>query len=293
MPVVATGIGHLLLQPGDPPCDPTPWLKVKKGRKFMGVQDDLAVAAAATALASAGVEPPLGERVGLYLAVGYIPFDAADLDAILAGSLRDGVFSMERFASEGYGNANPLLTFRCLSNMPAYHVSYNFDLQGPYAVTYPGAGQAYAALEEAMEAVATGLVDKALWGGVAHQRNFLVEHHHARLEPPTAPESLRDAAGFLLLEQEARAHRRGARVAARLAHLEMGYAPRDPFEPSRHVERAEGPKAAPVLEPSLHLGAASLPVAIALAAAAGVERLSHTLEARDGMWAKSVWDVPA
>ena len=93
MPVVVTGAGHVLLGPDDPPCDPTPWLRVKKGRKFMGVQDDLAVVAAAQALAAAALPPPLLDRVGLYLTAGYIPFDAADLDAILNGSLRDGAFS--------------------------------------------------------------------------------------------------------------------------------------------------------------------------------------------------------
>ena len=91
---------------------------------------------------------------------------------------------MRRFATEGYLAPNPLLTFRCLPNMPAFHVSINFDLQGPYLVTYPGAGQLYAALEEARVALETGAIDVALVGGVAHQRNFLVEHHVRRLGRP-------------------------------------------------------------------------------------------------------------
>ena len=54
---------------------------------------------------------------------------------------------------EAFAALNPLLTFRCLSNMPAFHVSVNFDVQGPYFVTYPGAGQLYLALEEAVDAL--------------------------------------------------------------------------------------------------------------------------------------------
>ena len=47
----------------------------------MGVQDDLAVVAAGQAAASAGLGNALGERAGLYLSVGYLPFepDAAHL----------------------------------------------------------------------------------------------------------------------------------------------------------------------------------------------------------------------
>src|SRR5437667_1190818 len=141
--VVVTGLGHVVIGPGDPPCDPMPYLKVKKLRKYMGVQDDLAVVAAAKALESAGLSgASLGERTGLYLAVGYIPFERADLDPLLAASLdADGNFSMEAFSRAGFRTVNGLLTFRCLPNMPAFHVSTNYDIQGPYFVTYPGPGQ--------------------------------------------------------------------------------------------------------------------------------------------------------
>lgn len=31
-PVVVTGLGHVVIGPGDPPCDPMPYLMVKKLR---------------------------------------------------------------------------------------------------------------------------------------------------------------------------------------------------------------------------------------------------------------------
>src|SRR5439155_5672677 len=153
-----------------------------------GVQDDLAVVAAGRALASAGLGgAPLGERAGLYLVVGHVPFESADLDPLLAASTDEGRFSMARFSTAGFRAVNGLLTFRCLPNMPAFHVSTSFDVQGPYFVTYPGPGQFYLALEEALAALAEGEIDLALVGGAADQRNFLVEHHLGRLAHPTPP----------------------------------------------------------------------------------------------------------
>ena len=85
--IVVTGLGG-----AGPDCDPRPFLKVRKSLKFMGTQDRLAVAAAGAALDSAGLrDSGLGERAGLYLAVGYIPFEKADVDLI------DAAFYVHRF----------------------------------------------------------------------------------------------------------------------------------------------------------------------------------------------------
>ena len=62
--------------------DATPFVKTRKLRKFMGPQDELAVVAAGRALQSASLSAPLGERCGLYLAVGYIPFERADMERL-------------------------------------------------------------------------------------------------------------------------------------------------------------------------------------------------------------------
>ena len=84
--------------------------------------------------------------------------------------------------------------------MPAFHVSLNFDVQGPYLVTYPGPGQFYAALEEAFAALDRGAIDLALVGGVAHQRNVLVEHHFGRSIRPCRA-ALANGAAFLVIER--------------------------------------------------------------------------------------------
>ncbi|NOU31826.1 MAG: hypothetical protein HOO96_28315 [Polyangiaceae bacterium] len=183
--------------------DPSPFLKSRKSRKYMGLQDDMAVVAAGRALEAAGLAAPLGPRVGLYLAVGHIPFEEKDIVPVLEASLDEaGDFDIGRFSRVGYPRANPLLTFRCLPNMPAFHVSVNFGIEGPYFVTYPGLAAFYDALEEATVALARGRIDIALVGGVAHQENFLVRHHFGRhLTPGEPKEELADAAAFVVLER--------------------------------------------------------------------------------------------
>lgn len=275
--IVATGLGQVTGA-----CDVRPHLRSPKMRKFMGPQDALAVVAVARALEAAGhAGTGLGERAGLFIAVGHLPFEQEDIDRLLEGSLVDGAFSMPAFAGAGYHAVNPLVTFRCLSNMPAFHASVNFDIQGPSFVTYPGPGQLYAALEEACAALDEGRVDTALLVGVAHQQNFLVQHHARRLVPPAPAERLVDGAGCLVLERAADA---AARARARLVEWSLAYDPVHPFEEGRAPEeRLDVPLPG-------DLGAASLPVALALAPAG---RFEHEVRARDGHHGRSAWEVLA
>jgi 3-oxoacyl-(acyl-carrier-protein) synthase len=303
--IVVTGAGHALLaREGaagvslpfeDAAPDPLPWLLSRKSRKYMGLQDELAVIATGRALARAaltGPESRLGRRAGLYIAVGYIPFRREDAEPVLDGSLdAAGDFSLRRFGEEGFRRANPLLTFRCLPNMPAYHVSACFGLEGPYLVTYPGPGQLYAALEDAIAALEEGRAELALVTAAAHQRNFLVEHHFARLEPPVAAEALRDVGATLVLETATHAAAEGRAPLAELVRLEIGYAPSDVLSGhALHDERIEGDADAP--RPDGELGPALLPAALSIAIASRARAhatLRHSLRSRDGITATSEW----
>jgi hypothetical protein len=222
------------------------------------------VVSAGHALVQAGVEGDLGERTGLYVSVGYIPFELRDIDPVLERSLEDGRFSMQRFSEGGYQRAHPLLAFRCLPNMPAYHIAANFGIEGPYHVSYPSGGQLYLALEQAVEALEHGAIDRALVCGVAHQKNFLVEHHHRRIG--VSPEMLRDAAGTAVLERDPGEH------VARLEELSIGYETFDPLGqvPGRHEPLGPG---------ALWFG---------LSASVGAP-FTHELRSRDGIIARSRW----
>lgn len=286
MTAVLTGAGQVVLAAGEV-CDPLPFLRSRKSRKFMGMQDDLAVVAAGRALASAGLTS-LGERAGLFLAVGYIPFHEDDIGPVLEASMtEDGApdrrFDVRRFGAGGFQKAHPLLTFRCLPNMPAYHVSACFDVQGPYLVTYPGAAELYGMLEEAVFALESGAIDVALVGGVAAQSNFLVRHHFARITPPL--HELRDVAAVLVLESRAHA---GARARGALEAITSTYVPPDlatyATPPAATVEHLDG---AP-LEPGL--GPAALAVGLARKLEAGHKgALQHELVSSAGIRASSTW----
>jgi len=258
---VVTGIGAL----SGSSCDSTPFLKSRKTRKFMGRQDELAVVAAARALESASLAAPLGERCGLYAAVGYIPFEESDINDLLQASLDGDAFSMQRFSTNAFSALNPLLTFRVLPNMPAFHISLNFDIQGPYAVSYPGAAQFYLALEEAFAALDAHAIDVALVAAVADQENFLVRHHFRALDPWR----LKNAAACIVVERKEDALRRGARIRATLTSWTLR-CEETPECDERHL--AHGP--------------ASLGVALANAHGA----LTHEVRER-GLAATSVWEV--
>jgi Beta-ketoacyl synthase, N-terminal domain len=279
--VVVTGMGAVCGA-----CDAGPYLRFRKLRKFMGKQDALALVAAARAVQAAGLEAPLGERCGLYAAVGYIPFETDDINRLLDASLDREQFSMTRFAANAFGAINPLLTFRVLPNMPAFHVSLNLDIQGPYAVSYPGVGQFYMVLEEAMAALESRVVDVALVGAVADQRNFLVEHHFSRITPPSEPERLEDAAAFIVAERRADAVGRGAPLRARLLEYRLDYSAVDPFAsraPSECLAR-DGV----CVKGSRELGPASLGLALAETTRG---RVTHKARTRDGFTADSTWEV--
>ncbi len=281
--LVVTGLGCL----HDETCDVTPWLVVRKNRKFMGLQDVLAVTAAGRALAAAGLAATtFGEKIGLYLTVGYIPFEQADIDGLMEASTVDGKFSLAGFFSHGFQTANPLLTFRCLCNMPAYHVSFNFDIRGAYVVTYPDIGQWYAALETACLDLRAGRVEVALVGGVAHQRNYLVEHHHARLTPPVAPEQLHNDAGFIVLERGATARKRGAKILFSLLEMQTEYASRAPFA---------GATAGHLSEASMGASNPAAPVLALARSLTGGEmaggRYRHEFSTREGVRGWSEWEL--
>jgi 3-oxoacyl-(acyl-carrier-protein) synthase len=213
---VVTGLAAVTPSPDEDfaaAVDPVAFLKIRKSRKYLAPQDDLAVVAAGRALASAGLDAThLGARAGLAMCVGFLSFDRKDTDPVLALSVEDGRFSMTRFAAEGMRKTHPLLTFRCLPNMPAYHVSVNFALRGPYFATYPGVAQAYEALARAAQWLDDDEADIVVVGAAAHQRNFLVEHHLGRVPHREPLERLRDAGAVLVIEREsgARARARGA-----------------------------------------------------------------------------------
>ena len=298
--IVVSGLGGIDLSgesASDDDLDVIPWLKSPKTKKFMGKQDQLAVIAAGRALRDAGIEEgALLEGAGVYLCVGYIPFEQQDLEPLVRDSTAAGQFCMERFSAEGLEQVNPLLTFRCLPNMPIFHVSMNFGIQGSYFITYPGVGQYYLALERAVGDLRRGVVELALVGAVADQDNFLVRHQLRRFSSSGAGSEpdwsvLPDSAGCLCLELEGSVRRREGNPRLELVSFGIEYEAPDLLAgPTTYSE-----KIAPAGRPGAagrrpYHGAASLPLSLCqLSVSGAAEEIVHEVSTFDGFAATSRW----
>jgi hypothetical protein len=204
-------------------CIPLEYLIRKKNLKLMSKQDRLAVSAAGKALMSSGIIGNLDKSAsGIFISVGYIPFRAEDVDRICTYSEEEGVFSYKKFTTDAYEKINPLLTFNCLPNMPAYHIASNFNLLGEYFITYPGSGELYLALQEAVTRLIEGDLDWALVGGVADQNNFLVENHFNKFNPDREILAV-DSSAFIVIENEEHARLREKAPLGRLLSLGTEY----------------------------------------------------------------------
>jgi 3-oxoacyl-(acyl-carrier-protein) synthase len=268
-PLKIRGTGSIVAAP-DSQIDVLPWLKHRKMKKFMGKQDELAVIASGLAARNAQLtDEDLRTKTGLYLCVGFIPFERQEIETIARNSTDNGKFSMDLFSTKGFDEVNPLLTFRCLPNMPIFHVSLNLGIQGPYFITYPGAAQFYVALEQACLALERKEIDFALVGGVADQNNFLVQHHYKR--SGLEKKATSDAAGFVCLERNG--------LDRGLLGLRMTYQPQETTEIERWAD----------VDMQEHLGAASLAVMIDQSSQTG--KVQHYLESLDGMKAESYWNL--
>ena len=264
--LAVTGCGHVV----GPDCDSTPVLKSRKMRKFMGRQDELAVIAAVRAVEAAALPKALGERCGLYLSVGFIPFEACGsrdarrgLDC--GGSVVDGAFF-----DDGVSRAEPAPDVP----LPAEHAGVSRLAQSRRAGPVPGWVSGHRPVlsgprRSRRAALDDGTIDLALVGGVADQDNVLVQHHFSRIDGPIHASTLTSAAGFLVLERQADADRRGAAWRARPIACEIRYRPADPFEVcGTHEERTASRDASCDVGA---LGPASLAVALSTAGHGNVD----------------------
>lgn len=257
-------------------CDPTAYLRVPKTIKYMSKQDRLAVSATGKALEGAGYDlEKAKDSWGLFMTVGYIPFKREEAERICRYSQENDKFSMLKFSTEAYDSINPLLAFACLPNMPAYHVSANFNIQGEYFLTYPGAVQFYQALSEAVQRLQFGGLKRAIVGGVSDQCNFLVENHFQKFH---AADGMRtsDLAAFMILERLTPAP--GASRQARIKLLSLS------------VRYTKGHSASEQTRPKFRLGPAELPMLLSAFAHNQKGLFSHCCRSETHTF-KSTWEV--
>ncbi|MBL8615973.1 MAG: hypothetical protein JNM72_10230 [Deltaproteobacteria bacterium] len=167
----------------------------------------------ALALACAGplVSAYPGDRreLALYLGVGREPPDDGESEATLALSARDGLLDEGLLAGPGRDRYPPLLPLKTLPNMAPAHISINLGLMGENAAWAGVWGAGLLALRAGLRAVAEGRAPAALVGGADSRVDLGSARDRLRVGEEGAPA---EGAALLLLEPEAEARSRGAKV---------------------------------------------------------------------------------
>ncbi len=219
-------VGFASFTQGDPFATARQLLKDKKLFKFLSKQDALGLSAAGQAWSQAQIEridANYSERTGIYLCVGILPFEDGPLHTLYENSKEGDHFSMKNFSNKAFPAMNPLLTFKCLPNMPLFHISNNFQITGRYFMTYPGIPEWFEVLKRAIDDLNEGVVEYAIVGAIADQQNFLVSHHLQRINHALAARAI-DASSVLILSAGQKLTSFG-----KIEEVSVSYRPFDPL----------------------------------------------------------------
>jgi len=154
----------------------------RKATKVMARDIELAVGAAAAAIADAGLvtratdgdDPPTiaPERMGCHIGAGLIAADIDELTGALARSVdADGGFDYGEWGRQGMGNLTPLWLLKYLPNMLACHVTIIHDCQGPSNTITCAESSATLSIGESMRVIQRGAADACLTGGCDSKLN--------------------------------------------------------------------------------------------------------------------------
>ena len=153
----------------------------RKATKVMARDIELAVGAAATAIAHAGLktkandgeEPTISpSRMGCHIGAGLIAADVDELAAAMAKSRsEDGTFDIGMWGESGMGNLTPLWLLKYLPNMLACHVTIIHDCQGPSNTITCAESSGTLSIGESMRVIRRGAADACLSGGCDSKLN--------------------------------------------------------------------------------------------------------------------------
>jgi len=218
--------------------------KDRKATKVMCRDVELAVGAAAAAVADAGfvtraVDPDAAptvapERLGCQIGAGLIAAELNELTAALSSSRTDdGGFDLGHWGRTGMHDLTPLWLLKYLPNMLACHVTIIHECRGPSNTITCCEASGLLSLAESVRVIQRGDADACLTGGTEHKVNpmgMLRQQFGGRLMPtddavdpasagrPFAPDStgtvLGEGGGILVVEALDVAEARGAHVKA-------------------------------------------------------------------------------
>ncbi len=205
---------------------------LRKSRKYMARDIQLAVAAAQLAMNDAGlvdggVDPT---RIGIDLGAGLISTELDELaPAIATASSGTGSFDFPTWGRDAIGVVEPIWLLKYLPNMLACHISILMDCQGPSNTITEADASSNLAIAEATRIIARGKADVMITGGADSKIHPLSLTRLALYnnmsswqgEPSQAlrPFDARrdgtlhgEGAGILIIEEREHALRRGATI---------------------------------------------------------------------------------
>ena len=206
--------------------------ELRKSRKYMARDIQLAVAAAQLAVADArlvdgGVEP---SRIGIDLGAGLISSELNELAPAIAHSFAgDKTFNFQTWGRESIGMIEPIWLLKYLPNMLACHISILMDCQGPSNTITEADASGNLAIAEATRIIRRGRADVMIAGGADSKihplslvRMGLLHNMSSWQGDPSQShrpfDRQRDGwvpgegAGILILEEREHAISRGARI---------------------------------------------------------------------------------
>lgn len=219
----------------------------RKATKVMARDIELAVGAAAAAVADAGLVTRASEggaaptidptRIGAHIGAGLIATDSDELTLALASARNpDGSFDIAAWGRTGMTNLTPLWLLKYLPNMLACHVTIIHDCQGPSNTITCAEASSALSLGESMRVIERGDADACLSGGAetkVHLMGLLRQQFSHRLvtggdaasqlgtvrpfDPSSRGTALGEGGGILVLEADTTARARGASIYAELA----------------------------------------------------------------------------
>jgi 3-oxoacyl-[acyl-carrier-protein] synthase II len=141
---------------------------LKKSRKYMARDIQLAVAAAQLAVADAGLVDGGVERtrIGIDLGAGLISSELDELAPAIGQASQGGRnFDFQVWGRESIGMIEPIWLLKYLPNMLACHISILIDCQGPSNTITEADASSNLAIAEAARIIARGSADVMISGG--------------------------------------------------------------------------------------------------------------------------------
>lgn len=220
------------------------FVKPRKALKVMCRPIQFGFAAATMAaqqagLAECGIDPV---RVGTVFGAETFFAEPGEVSDVFHSCISDGIYDHDKWGEKFVREIRPLWMLKYLPNMVASHISIALNATGPSNTICQSDASSSLAIIEGATLIQRGLVDVAIVGGTGSPMSItgLLFHGHKHLSQQTQdPEAAcrpfdgnrdgqvaSEGAGAIVLESEAHAKARGAKILCEVAGWKRSYCTR-------------------------------------------------------------------